>query len=140
MLTIKKTDVWSATLEDRPGSIKEKLEGLVKVGADLGFLIARRTHREPGKGVLFVAPIVGERQVQAAIQTGFKTCQNLHCLQVTGADEPGLAYRITSAIAQEGVNLRGLSAASLRGEFTMFLAFDAEADSNRVADRLHKIM
>jgi hypothetical protein len=138
MLTIEKQDVWSATLDDRPGGLKEKLEGLAMAGANLDFIIARRLHNDPGHGIVFVTGLEGEKQISAARQLGFKNAESLHQLRVHGPDEPGIAYRISSAITQENINLRGVSAARQDHEFTMYLAFDTDADAQKAKQRLSR--
>lgn len=136
MFTVEKMDVWCAKMDDRPGALKDKLEHLAMAGADLGFIIARRIHEEPGKGLVFLTPIKGEKQMAAARAIGFKTTDTLHSLRVEGPDEPGLAYRISARLAQEAINVRGVSAASLGNEFVMFLAFDTAAEAERAKDKL----
>lgn len=136
MLTVTKVDVWSTTIEDRPGGLKEKLEALAMAGADLEFLISRRLHEQPGKGILFLTPLQSPKQIKAAEQLGFKKNHHVYSVRVEGADEPGIGYRMTAALASEGINLRGVSAASLGREFAMFLAFDSEADADRAVARL----
>src|SRR5271157_2929746 len=42
----------------------------------LQFIIARRA--EPGKGVVFVTPLRGDREIAAATQVGFNVAQTLH--------------------------------------------------------------
>jgi len=62
-------DVWAASIEDRPGELAHALAELREAGADLQFIIARRA--EPGKGVVFVTPLRGDREIAAAAQLGF---------------------------------------------------------------------
>jgi hypothetical protein len=47
----------------------------------LQFIIARRTPEAPGKGVLFVTPLQGDREIRAAAQAGFNVAQSLHSSQ-----------------------------------------------------------
>ena len=107
-------------------------------GCDLGFVIGRRSHRQQGKGLLFVTPLVGPKQIDAATETGFHRSENMHCLQLTRRDEPGMAYRVSAALAGAGINVKGISAASLNREFIMFLAFDKEADAIKAMEVLKK--
>ena len=58
---VEHVDVWAATIEDRPGDLAHVLAELREAGADLHFIIARRT--EPGKGVVFVTPLRGDREI-----------------------------------------------------------------------------
>lgn len=136
MLTVNKVDVWSAMIEDRPGALKAKLEALAMAGADLEFLIARRVHEQPGQGIIFLTPLHGATQLQAAEKAGFKKNHSVCSVRVAGPNEPGIAYRVTTALADEGINIRGVSAGNLGREFAMFLAFDTEQDADRAVARL----
>jgi hypothetical protein len=76
-IDITQVDVWAATIKDRPGGLAQKLDALAKAGANLEFLISRRTPEKPGEGVVFVTPIKGAKQVTAAKKAGFKKAQSL---------------------------------------------------------------
>lgn len=140
MLDVSKVDVWAATIEDRPGGLTEKLEALAKAGANLEFILARRMHEEPGKGVVFVTPLRDDRQLQAASAAGFRKTRSLHSLRMEGPDEPGLGYRVSQAMAGEGISLRGLSVTTTNGQVVMYLAFDSQLDADRAAVRLENAL
>ncbi|PYM13219.1 MAG: amino acid-binding protein, partial [Verrucomicrobia bacterium] len=70
-LKVTRAVVWAASIEDRPGALADKLGALAKGGAKLDFVLARRAPESPGMGVVFVAPLKGERQMRAAIDAGF---------------------------------------------------------------------
>ena len=59
-LIVEHSDVWAAPIEDKPGGLANALGSLREAGADLKFIIARRTSNDPGKGVLFVTPLGGD--------------------------------------------------------------------------------
>ena len=86
-LLVERVDVWAATIEDRPGGLAQALATLREAGADLQFVIARRA--ESGKGVLFVTPLQGDREIAAAVQVGFNVTNTLHSVRVMGRDRPG---------------------------------------------------
>lgn len=138
MFNASKVDVWVATIPDRPGGLREKLEGLAKAGADLEFLLARRSPDKPGEGIVFVAQLAGDAQIRAAEQLGFHQSDELHCIRVTGSDEPGSGYLVTRAIAAQGLNLRGVSASAAERQFVMYLAFDTAADVDRAIRTLQR--
>jgi hypothetical protein len=77
-LDINRVDVWVAGIEDRPGGLTEKLGGLTQAGANLEFLLARRAPEQPGKAVVFAAPIKGAKQMKAAQELGFHKSTSLH--------------------------------------------------------------
>ena len=132
-MKIAKVDVWAATIKDRPGGLAEKLAPLPKAGANLAFVIARRQPNKPGKGVVFVTPIKGGKQIAAAKKAGFKRARSLRSLVVRGADRRGLGSKMTVALAQAGINLRGLSAAVVGKEFVAYFAFDKPSDGSKAA-------
>ncbi len=138
-LTVNRTDVWAATIEDRPGGLADKLAALAAAGANLEFIIARRTGEQPGKGVVFVTPLKGAKQTKAAVDAGFLKTESLHSLRVDGPDKPGIGSRMTKALADAGVNLRGLSAAAIGRRFVTHLALDTAEDVAKAAAVLKKL-
>jgi hypothetical protein len=136
---VNRTDVWATSIDDRPGGLAEKIGALAAAGANLEFIIARRTPEQPGKGVVFVTPIKGTKQTKAATEAGFQTTENLHSLRIEGADKPGLGAAMTKALAEAGVNLRGLSAAAMGKKFLAHLAFDSAEDAAKATAILKKL-
>lgn len=131
-LIVEREDVWAASIEDKPGGLANKLAGLAEAGADLDFIIARRCNDKPGTGVVFVTPLRGDREVSAATDLGFATTSHLHSVRVEGANEPGIAAKLTQKIAKAGINLRGLSAAVIGTRFVMHLGLDSDEDVKKV--------
>jgi len=138
-LQVTQVDVWAASIEDRPGGVAEKLDALAKAGANIEFVIARRAPDKPGTGVLFVTPIESGKQAAAAETAGFAAADSLHSVRVEGPDEPGLGARITRALADSGINLRGLSAAAIGDRCVCYLALDSAADAANAAQVLKKM-
>lgn len=138
-LNVSRTDVWAATIEDRPGGLADKLAALAEAGANLEFIIARRTPGRAGTGVVFVTPIKGAKQVKAAKAAGFERTERLQSLRLGGADKPGMGARITRALARGGVNLRGLSAAAIGRNFVTHLALDTAQEAAKAASILKKL-
>ncbi len=129
-LTVERVDVWAATIEDEPGGLAKKLAPLSEAGADLAFAIARRAPEEPGTGVVFVTPLVGDAQTGAAEKAGFSVADSLHSLRIEGDNKPGIGTQLTGRLADAGINLRGLSAAVIAGRFIMYLALDTAKDAD----------
>src|SRR5436309_2878708 len=125
---ITKTDVWAATIEDRVGGLSEKLDALAAAGVNLEFIIARRTPEAAGKGVVFVTPLKGAKQIKAATGAGFQKSESLHSVRIEGTDKPGIGAKITKALAAAGINLRGLSAAAFGKKFVSHLGLDTAED------------
>lgn len=120
--------VWAASLEDRPAGLAEKLEALTEAGANLEFVLARRAPEQPGQGVVFVCPLSGVRQCRAAVNHGFFRTNGMHSVRVEGLDAPGMATRLTRALAKAGLNLRGFTATAIGRKFIAYLALDDEDD------------
>ena len=137
-LKIKKVDVWAASIRDKPGGLAEKLAILSKAGANLGFIVARRTARK-GQGVVFVTPLRGAKQLAAARKAKFKKTKSLRGLRVEGPNRRGAGAKLTQAIAEAGISLRGVSAAAIGKRFVCHLAFDSSADAGRAARILKKL-
>jgi len=137
-LLIERVDVWAASISDKAGGLAQALAALQDAGADLRFIIARRTPDAPGKGVVFVTPLCGDREVQAAAQVGFGIANSLHSLRIAGHDRPGIAAELTGRLDEAGINLRGFSASLLGTQFIAYVALDSLDDANRAMEILQK--
>ncbi len=123
-LMVEREDVWIASLEDRPGALGVKLAALADVGADLDFIIARRSPDRPGTGVLFVTPLRGDAELEAASEIGFSAGNRLHSIRVEGENAKGLAGMVSGKLGTAGINLRGFSGAVIGNRFVLHIAFD----------------
>jgi hypothetical protein len=138
--TVKKVDVWAGEIADRPGGLAEKLEALSKAGVNLEFMISRRAPDKPGTGVVFVTPIKGAKQKAAAESAGLSTSGNLYSVRVEGADKAGLGSKMTRALADSGINLRGVSGAALGRKAVSYFAFDSATDADTAIRILKKAL
>jgi hypothetical protein len=130
-LLVERVDVWAATIEDRPGGLAQALDTLRQAGADLQFIIARRAPEKPGSGVVFVAPLQGDREVRAAAQVGFNVTQSLHSVRIMGPDRPGVAAELAARLAAGGINLRGFAACAMGRQFVAYVAVDSLGDADK---------
>ncbi|MBI4323983.1 MAG: amino acid-binding protein, partial [Chloroflexi bacterium] len=128
-----RVDTWADALEDISVGLPGKLHALGAAGANLEIVIARRAPDKPGTGVVFVTPVKGAKQTRAAQAAGFLKTENLHTVRIEGTDKPGLGARLAQACADQGLNLRGLSAAALGKKFVCHVAVDSEADAAKAA-------
>ena len=135
----KRVDTWAAAIKDKPGTLAAKFKALSAAGANLEFVIARRSPEKRGAGVVFITPIKGAKQTRAASAAGFKKTKSLHTVRLEGANKRGQGARLTRALADQGLNLRGLSAAAIGNKFVCHIAVDTEADANKVARILGKL-
>ncbi|UCG47107.1 MAG: hypothetical protein JSU94_16610 [Phycisphaerales bacterium] len=138
-LDIARIDVWVAGIDDRPGGLAEKLRSLADAGANLEFLIARRAPDQPGRAVVFAAPIQGAKEARAAKEAGFEKTKSLGAIRVSATDKPGLGLALTEAIAQAGLNLRGLSGVAVGKKAVFYIALDTAADVAKAVKRLKGI-
>ena len=137
-LKATKADVWVVTLEDRPGGAAAKLEALARAGANLEMVLARRTET-PGQGVMFVTPIKGAKATKAAQEAGMAKPANIHSVRIEGGDKAGLGSKIARALAQAGINFRGMSGVVIGKKFISYIALDSAEDQAKAVAALKKI-
>ena len=126
---VERADVWAAGIPDKPGGLAALLSGLRDEGADLQFIIARRSVEKPGTGVVFLTPLQGDAEMRAAAELGFNVTHSLHSIRVMGRDRPGVAADLTTRLAGASINLRGFSASVIGTQFVAYIAFDSAADA-----------
>ena len=135
---VDRVDVWAGPIKDRPGTAAKVLNGLADAGANLEFVIARRDKK--GTGVIFLAPLKGAKQTKVAKALLLSKAESLQSLRLEGPDKPGLGAQITCALAEAGINLRGLSAAALGRRSVVYFAFDNRQDANKAKAVLKKVL
>jgi hypothetical protein len=137
-LVMQHVDVWAASVEDIPGGLANALGSLRDAGTNLQFIIARRSWSEPGKAVMFVAPLRGDQEIAAAVQVGFSVTHRLHAVRVVGRDRPGIVAELTQRLADARINLRGLSVAVIDTQFIAYIALDSLRDANQAIEILQQ--
>lgn len=138
-LKVTKTDVWVAEIKDQPGGLAACLDSLASAGADLDCVIARRQPDKSGSGVVFVSPLSGRKVRGVADETGFRLAKPISTLRLEGDNKPGIGAKITRAVAEAGVNMRGVSAMSLGRRFVCYLGFDGPGDAATAAKALRRL-
>ncbi|HEO72153.1 MAG TPA: amino acid-binding protein [Candidatus Hydrogenedentes bacterium] len=136
--SVQKVDVWMGTIKDRPGGLAEKLAPLSEAGANFEFVLARRDKRNTG--VFFVAPLLGSKVGRVAKALGLAKSDTLQAVRVEGPDKAGLGTTITCALADAGVNLRGLSAMAIGRKCVCYVAVDSKADALKARNALKKAL
>jgi hypothetical protein len=131
-LQIRKVQVWSGEIPDRPGAAAATLEHLVRAGADLEFVFTRSHPSKADYSSIFLAPISGPEQMQAARTAGLGPALDMVMLCIEGDNRPGIGYQVMSQLAVAGINLRSLSLSSVGKRFAANLAFD-NADTATLA-------
>lgn len=131
-----KVQVWSGELPDRPGAAAATLEHLARAGADLEFVFTRPHPRNAEVTVIFLAPVEGIPQTEAARAAGLAPARDIAMLCVEGENRPGIGYEIMSRLAVAGINLRGLTVSTVNNQFASYLAFDNADDASMAVQLL----
>jgi len=132
-LIVTRVGVWAVPLRDEPGSLANKLVGLREAGADLDFIICRRSPDKPGSGVLFVTPILGDREIEAATQLGFNTTDHVYAVRIEGPNRRGIAAELTEKVGASGITIRGFSAHVSGARFVALFGLDSAEDAAKTA-------
>ena len=119
-----RVQVWSGECPDRPGAAAAKLELLARAGADLEFVFTRPHPADSGASIIFLAPVAGPSQTEAARAAGLTPALDVAMVCVEGTNRPGLGFELMSQLAVAGLNLRGLSVSAVGDRFAAYLAFD----------------
>jgi hypothetical protein len=138
-LKVTKIDVWSGEIQDQPGGLAGVLRQLAAANANLEMVMARRQPDKPGSGIVFLAPVKARKVTEAAALAGLSPATAVAALRVEGTDRPGLGAKMTGAIADAGVNLRGLSASTLGSRFVAYMAFDNAEDADKAAKAIRDV-
>jgi predicted amino acid-binding ACT domain protein len=136
--TIKKVEVWVADILNRPGTLARVLEALAEAGAALEFMIARRMTETTSR--LFLAPLTGRKQKQAAAEVGVVPASGMHSIRIEGPDRRGLGAEVSRAVAAADINIRGVSAAALGRKMVFYLAFESAAEAKAAAAVIRKAL
>ena len=140
-LKVTKVDVWAGDLNDVPGGLADVLERLsASGGSSLQFVIARRSDKHPGAGKVFVTPVTGGKAKDAAGRAGLQHANKMGTLRVEGTDARGMGAKMTRAMADAGINVRGVSAAVIGGKFVAYIGLDSDADADRAARALKGVV
>lgn len=138
-ILVGREEVWAASIEDKPGALAEMLSVLAEAGADLDFIIVRRSPEKPGTGVVFVTPLRGDREWKAATELGFSVTSKLHSVRVEGPNQKGIVARMAKAIGDAGINLRGMSGAAIGTGFVAHFGVDSVEDEKAVIKLLSEM-
>ena len=132
-VSISTVEVWAGDIQDQTGSLATLLERIAESGASLDCVIARRHPDRPGQGDVFISGSKGRKSQDAAGNAGLRKADNIATLRIEGNDKPGLGAKISRAVADAGVNVRGVSAMTLNGKFVAYVGFDSPEDADRAS-------
>jgi hypothetical protein len=137
-LLVNRVDVWTASIADKLGGLSGILKGVYEAGADLDFVIARRAPDKPGTGAVFLTPIRGDREIEAASTLGFNLTSSVDSVRVEEDNVPGAAVNIAEMIAKADINIRSFSAAVIGPSYIAYIGFDSSSDADRAAKVLQE--
>jgi hypothetical protein len=137
-MLVDRVDVWTASIADKPGGLSRTLKGVYEAGADLDFVVARRAPDTPGTGAVFLTPIRGDREIEAASTLGFNLASSVDSVRVEGDNVPGAAVNIADVIANADINIRSFSAAVMGPRYIAYIGFDSSSDADRAAKVLQE--
>lgn len=134
--TVRNVEVWAADVLNRPGMLARMLEALSNAGAQLEFMVARQ--RTENSARVFVAPIKGKKQKQAASDVGFVPATGMYAIRVQGNDRAGLGAEISRAVASAGINIRGAAAATIGRQCVINFGFKSADDAKKATGVIRK--
>lgn len=135
---ITKEHVWVGAIPDRADALAEKLRALRDGGLNLELILARRTGA--GHGLLFVAPLRTLEEITAAEKAGLVRSATMKTIRIEGPNVAGLGAKITTALAEAGLNIREYAAAALGDRCVTNIAFDNDAEGDRARELLLKAL
>ena len=138
-LKVTKVEVWAVEIRDEPGGLADVLSAVAQAGGSLDCVIARRQADKFRAGVVFLTPIKGKKVEQAAKTIGAEHAEELATLRIEGPDSRGLGARVSRAIADAGINMRGLSTMKCGRNFVAYLGFDTEADADAASKAIKRL-
>ena len=136
--TVRKVAVWACDTLNRPGMLARVLEALTEAGAQLEFLIGRRVSDKTSR--IFVAPLKGKHQKVAAEEVGVVPAAGMRAIRIEGPDRRGLGSEMARVIAAAGVNIRGVSGATIGRKAVFYFAFGNDADLNTGIGAVRKLL
>jgi hypothetical protein len=138
-LKVSQAEVWAATISNRPGDLARELAALADAGADLEFIVTRLAPEMPGRGVVFLTPLRGAKQLRAATLAGFRKVKKDRMVRVEARHTRGLAAKITDALGAANINIRGFSAARVGKRGVAFITLDRREDAEQAIRILRKL-
>jgi hypothetical protein len=138
--SIKKFQMWSVEVDDVAGSTTGLFKILADAGADIEFSLSRPLGDRPGRAILFLAPIAGKKQEEAAKRADFKKRDDVVGVQIQGPSRVGGNFRLTAALAHEDLSVRALVTTVDGSRFTTVFGMQSDADADRAVKVLHKVL
>ena len=140
-LKISKGHMWRGQIEDKPGTFAEALKPFANSGSNLqvvaGWSQSSPTQKHMAGMEIF--PITDEKAKQSAKEAGLQEMTEIVYLIIEGEDSSGLAYKMTKAISEAGVNIRHAMLQSIKQSFVACFGFSTDADAEKAKAALQKL-
>jgi hypothetical protein len=137
-ITVKKIELWSVVVDNKPGALANLLEPLAEAGADLQVVMGTSMPGGDGQASIGVYPVKGRKVIAAARAAGLAPAASMPSLLVQGDNRAGLGGRMSEAIAGAGIDI-GVAVALVAGEhFSALFGFANAADADKAAALLKK--
>lgn len=137
---ISRVEIWSGEVRDRRGALADMLKTVLDAGASLDFIIARPSPVKPATGILYLAPLAGDEQTNAAEQTGLHPSSHIEALRIEGPDRQGLAEQITRTIAAAELNVSGFTGGRMGERCVIYIRFEREEDLAKAQEVLESAL
>lgn len=135
-LEIRRIQVWCGEIPDLLGAAAAKLEHLARAGADLQFVFTRPHPENPEAGILFLGPISGSEQIEAARTVSLAPARDLVMLYIQGPNRPGIGFELMSQLAVSGISLVNMSISAAGPRFGAYLAFSNPDEATKAVQVL----
>ncbi|OGR90773.1 MAG: hypothetical protein A2992_02935 [Elusimicrobia bacterium RIFCSPLOWO2_01_FULL_59_12] len=138
--TIKKFSMWSVEIDDVVGATTGLFKVLADAGADIEFSLCRPLGEKPGKAILFLAPIKGKKQEDAAKRADFVMRPDVVGVQVQGPSRVGGNFRLTAALEHANLSVRALVTTVDGDRFTTIFALKSDTDAELAMKVLRQVV
>jgi hypothetical protein len=129
-LKVTNVQVWAREIDDRPGALADVLRTITEAGGNIECVVARREPSVPGKGQVFVTLSKARTAHDTtAAAAGLSLVDDVVTLRVEGPDQSGLGGRLTGALEKAQINVRGVTASVVGGNFVCYIGLDSVHDA-----------
>lgn len=137
--TLKKVELWSIVVDNKPGALAAVLEPLADAGADLEVVMATAIPGDGGKASIGVFPVKGRKVIAAARAAGLAPAVAMPSLLVGGDNRAGLGGRMSEALAAAGINIGVAVAQVVENSFSALFGFASQEDATKAVTLIKKV-
>ena len=134
---VRKSTLWRAEVDNRPGMLASTLQPLAEAGADLSVVMGYRYPGGNDKAAIEVYPVSGRKLIAAARAAAFSP-SSIPALLVEGDNKPGLGHAVAKAIGDAGINLSFLMVQVVGRRYSAVFGFENETDATKALTLIKK--